>query len=95
MGMLGDQLYALTCGIDQTPSVELLRADRIAPPDPDARTGKRKASDEGTEKEGEDGEDSGEEGDEAQLKALMVCPPSLPAHVVDINWGLFLLGKDE
>jgi len=93
IGMLSDQLYTLPFGIDQTRFVELLCADGIAPPDPDACTGKRKASDEGTEKE--DGEDSDEEGDEAQLKALMVCFPSLPAHIVNVDRGLFLLGKDE
>jgi len=83
MGMLGNQLYVLACGIDQILSVELLRAGGLAPLDPDVRTGKRKASDESAENEGEEGENSGEEGDEAQLKALTVCPPSLPAHVID------------
>ena len=94
IGML-KQLYHLTYGIDQIHFVELLRADGLAPPDPNARTGKRKASDEGSENEGEEGEDSDEEGDEAQLKALMVCPPSLSAHVVNIDRGSPLLGKDE
>ena len=95
IGILRDQLYASTCGIDQTSSLELLRADGIAPPDPDARKGKRKASDESVEDEGEEGGDSDEEEDEAQLKALMVCPPSLVAHVINISRGLVLSGQDE
>jgi len=69
-------------------SVELLRADGLAPPDPDVHTGKRKASDGSAEDQREEGDNS-DEGDEAQLKALMVCPPSLPAHAVDIDRGLF------
>ena len=95
IGVLRNQLYALTCSISQTLFVELLRADGIAPPDPNVRMGKRKGSDEGAEDKGEEGEDSDEEGDEAQLKALMVCLPSLSVYVVDIDRGLYFLGKDE
>ena len=61
----------------QTCFVELLRADGLVLPDPNAHVGKRKASDEG--------EDT-DEGDETQLKALMVCPLSLPSPIrVDID----------